>query len=89
VLSAYHSKLYLVTNLGNVASRCSCSPSSQKIFATSVEDMIGFTPARAHKGRLSPRCVRQAERLQALSKTQQRFLIKIIDVLEASNTTKH
>lgn len=60
-----------------------------KIFAISLEDMIGLTPARGHKGRLSPRCVRHAERLQALSKTQQRFVIKIIDVLETSNTTKH
>lgn len=57
-----------------------------KIFSTSVEDMVGLSkPARIRKGRLSPRAMRHAERLQALSKTQQRFVIRIIDVLEQSN----
>lgn len=57
-----------------------------KIFAVSVEEMVGLSkPARVSKGRLSPRCVRHAGRLQALSKTQQRFVIRIIDVLEESN----
>jgi transcriptional regulator with XRE-family HTH domain len=57
-----------------------------KIFAVSVEEMVGLSkPVRVPQGRLSPRCVRHAERLQALSKTQQRFLIRIIDVLEDIN----
>lgn len=57
-----------------------------KIFSTSVEDMIGPPkPLYARKGRLSPRCMRHAERLQGLPKTQQRFVIRIIDVLEDSN----
>lgn len=57
-----------------------------RVFSTSVEGMVGLSkPARGPKGRLSPRCVRHAERLQALSKTQQRFVIRIIDVLEDSN----
>jgi transcriptional regulator with XRE-family HTH domain len=57
-----------------------------KVFSTSVEGMVGLSkPLHVPKGRLSPRCVRHAERLQALSKTQQRFLIRIIDVLEDSN----
>ncbi len=30
--------------------------------------------------------MRHAERLQALTKTQQRFIIRILDVLEASNS---
>lgn len=57
-----------------------------KVFAVSVEEMVGLSkPVRVPKGRLSPRCVRHAGRLQALSKTQQRFVIRIIDVLEESN----
>jgi len=61
-----------------------------KIFAVSAEEMVGLSkPVRVPKGRLSPRCVRHATRLQSLSKTQQRFVIRIIDVLKISNTTKH
>lgn len=61
-----------------------------RIFSTPVGDIVGLSnPIRERKGRLSPRCVRHAERLQALSKTQQRFVVRIIDVLETSNTTKH
>jgi transcriptional regulator with XRE-family HTH domain len=60
-----------------------------RIFAVSVEEMVGLSkPVRVPQGRLSPRCVRHAERLQALSKTQQRFLIRIIDVLEDSNSRR-
>jgi transcriptional regulator with XRE-family HTH domain len=53
-----------------------------KVFSVSVEDLVGMSPPRAAKGRLSPRAMRHAERLQALTKTQQRFVIRIIDVLE-------
>lgn len=61
-----------------------------KVFSVSIQEMVGLSkPLRERKGRLSPRCMRHAERLQALSKTQQRFVVRIIDVLEASNTTKH
>jgi transcriptional regulator with XRE-family HTH domain len=57
-----------------------------KAFGVPVEELIGLAkPARVLKGRLSPRCIRHAERLQALSKTQQRFVIRIIDTLEDSN----
>jgi transcriptional regulator with XRE-family HTH domain len=60
-----------------------------KIFAVSVEEMVGLSkPVRVPQGRLSPRCVRHAERLQGLSKTQQRFLIRIIDVLEDINSRR-
>jgi transcriptional regulator with XRE-family HTH domain len=61
-----------------------------KVFSASVEGMVSLSRLpRVRTGRLSPRCMRHAERLQALSKTQQRFVIKIIDVLEISNTKKH
>jgi transcriptional regulator with XRE-family HTH domain len=57
-----------------------------KALTVAVEDLIGLSKqAPARKGRLSPRAMRHAERLQALTKTQQRFVIKIIDVLEDSN----
>lgn len=57
-----------------------------KIFSVPVEEMIGLiAPARKPKGRLSPRAMRHAERLQALSKTQQRFVVRVIDILEAAN----
>lgn len=60
-----------------------------KIFSASVEDMLGLSkPLRVPKGRLSPRCIRHAERLQALSKTQQRFVVRIIDLLEESNGSR-
>jgi transcriptional regulator with XRE-family HTH domain len=58
-----------------------------KIFSTSVENIVGLSkPSSTRTGRLSPRCIRHAERLQALPKTQQRFIIRIIDVLEANPT---
>jgi len=57
-----------------------------RIFSVSVEEMVGLSkPIRVPKGRLSPRCARHAGRLQALPKTQQRFVIRIIDVLEDGN----
>lgn len=60
-----------------------------KVLSTPVEGMIGLSkPPLARRGRLSPRCMRHAERLQALSKTQQRFVIKIIDVLEDGNSRR-
>lgn len=57
-----------------------------KVFSTTVEELMGVTrPVRIPKRRLSPRAMRHAERLQALSKTQQRFVVRIIDMLEGSN----
>jgi transcriptional regulator with XRE-family HTH domain len=53
-----------------------------KVFSISVEGLVGMSPPRAAKGRLSPRAMRHAERIQGLSKTQQRFVIRIIDLLE-------
>jgi transcriptional regulator with XRE-family HTH domain len=57
-----------------------------RVFSISVDELIGLArPPRIPKRRLSPRAMRHAERLQALSKTQQRFVVRIIDLLEASN----
>ncbi|GFE85156.1 helix-turn-helix transcriptional regulator [Steroidobacter agaridevorans] len=54
-----------------------------KIFGVSMEELAEVTPPkRWHNQRLSPKAVRHAERLQRLSKTKQRFVIRIIDVLE-------
>lgn len=64
-----------------------------RIFQISVEQLMGMTkPAHVPKRRLSPRAARHAERIQRLSRTQQRFVVRIIDVLEeqdgASGATK-
>lgn len=57
-----------------------------KAFTVPVEELIGMTKLlRLRKGRLSPKAIRHAERLQALTKTQQRFVVRIIDVLEDVN----
>lgn len=58
-----------------------------KTFTISVEELMGIAkPVRIPKRRLSPRAMRHAERLQALTKTQQRFVIRIIDLLEQGNS---
>lgn len=57
-----------------------------KIFGVGVDQILGLVqPVRVSKARLSPRAMRNAERLHALTKSQQRFVIRMIDVLEASN----
>ncbi len=54
-----------------------------QIFETTLEDLAGLDkPLPSSKRRASHRAVRNAERLQALSKTQQRFVVRIIDLLE-------
>jgi transcriptional regulator with XRE-family HTH domain len=56
------------------------------VFDVSVEELAGMPRTLPPpKRRLSPRAMRHAMRLQALSKTQQRFVIRILDVLEAAN----
>src|SRR5690606_1849352 len=56
-----------------------------RVFAVPIEQVIGLAlPLRTPKRRLSPRAMRHAERIQGLSKTNQRFLVRIIDVLEGS-----
>ena len=57
-----------------------------RLFRLNLDQFLGFAPEPAvKKRRLSPRAMRHAERLQALSKTQQRFVVRILDVLEEHN----
>ena len=56
-----------------------------KVFSISVEQLMGMiAPASLPKRRLSSKAMRHAERIQRLSKTQQRFVVRIIDSLEDS-----
>ncbi|GFE79254.1 hypothetical protein GCM10011487_12540 [Steroidobacter agaridevorans] len=54
------------------------------LYRISVDEVIGRVPERKPppNRRLSPRAMRHAERLQGLSKTAQRFIIRQIDCLE-------
>lgn len=57
-----------------------------KVFSTSVDELIGIArPLRIPKRRLSPRAMRHAARLQKLPTNQKRFVLRILDMLEASN----
>ena len=56
-----------------------------RIFETSVEELSGMRMPIRPMRRLSPAGVRHAERYQQLSKTQQRFVHRIIDVLLVQN----
>ena len=56
-----------------------------RLFGLTMDQLLGFAPEPVRKRRLSPRAMRHAERLQALSKTQQRFVVRILDVLEQHN----
>jgi transcriptional regulator with XRE-family HTH domain len=57
-----------------------------RVFSTSVEELVGMArPVRVAKRRLSPRAMRHAERLQALTKTEQRFVVRILDTLHESH----
>jgi hypothetical protein len=57
-----------------------------RILQISVEQLMGMTkPAPVPKRRPSPRATRHAERMQALSKTRQPFVVRIIDLLESGN----
>jgi transcriptional regulator with XRE-family HTH domain len=55
------------------------------LYGISVDQVIGRAPERKllPNRRLSPRGMRYAERLQGLSKTSQRFIVRLIDYLEA------
>ena len=52
-----------------------------RIFDTSVEELSGLQMPIRPKRRLSPAGVRHAECYQKLSRTEQRFVKKIIDTL--------
>jgi transcriptional regulator with XRE-family HTH domain len=59
-----------------------------KVFGVSVEELMGMSkiPRPSGNRRLSPAGQRHAERFQQLSKTEQRFVKKIMDVLLERNT---
>jgi transcriptional regulator with XRE-family HTH domain len=57
-----------------------------RVFSISIEELVGMArPVRVAKTRLSPRAMRHAGRLQALTKTEQRFVARIIDTLHESH----
>jgi transcriptional regulator with XRE-family HTH domain len=57
-----------------------------KVFGIPIDELLGTErPLREPKGKLSPRAKRHAQRLQALPKAQQRFILRILDQLEDSN----
>jgi transcriptional regulator with XRE-family HTH domain len=57
-----------------------------KVFSIPVDQLMGISkPVRIPKRRVSARAVRHGERLQALTKTQQRFVLRILDMLEEEN----
>jgi transcriptional regulator with XRE-family HTH domain len=52
-------------------------------FGTTLEELVGLDrPLQSSKRRASPRAIRNAERLQALPTTQQRFILRILNLLE-------
>ena len=59
-----------------------------KVFEVPVEQLMGMIKSQQPANRrLSPAGIRHAERFAQLSKTQQRFVSRIIDVLEGQNAT--
>ena len=56
-----------------------------RLFRLNIDQFLGFAPEPMKKRRLSLKAMHHAERLQALSKTQQRFVVRIIEVLEGHN----
>ena len=56
-----------------------------RVFDVSVEELSGLKMPTRLKRRLSPTGMRHAERFQKMSKTQQRFVKRIIDVLLEQN----
>lgn len=55
-----------------------------RVFSVPAQQLMGIDDLLPPKGRRSPKVMRHAEQIQGLSKTQQRFVIRIIDVLEYS-----
>lgn len=53
------------------------------VFSMTIDDLGDFAaPPKLRKGRLSPRSMRHAERIQRLPTSSHRFLIRILDLLE-------
>jgi transcriptional regulator with XRE-family HTH domain len=59
-----------------------------RIFDTSVEELSELKMTIRPKRRLSPAGIRHAERYQMLSKTRQRFVARIIDVVLAEQNAR-
>jgi transcriptional regulator with XRE-family HTH domain len=60
-----------------------------KIFGVPAEELMGLTNLpRPAKRRLSPAGMRHAERFQQLSKSEQRLVTRIIDVLLERNSSR-
>jgi len=59
-----------------------------RIFGMPVEELMGMTRTPRPTHRLSPAGMRHAERYQQLSKTEQRFVKKIIDVLRERDAAR-
>lgn len=54
-----------------------------KLYGMSLDEVVGLVrEPRVAKRRLSPRAMRHAEQIQNLSKTSQRFVVRIIDMVE-------
>ena len=51
-----------------------------KTFDIPLEELVGTAMPRQRRQRRSLKILRHAERIQQLSKTEQRFVIKIIDI---------
>lgn len=57
-----------------------------RVFGVAIEELMGMTKSpRPANPRLSPAGMRHAQRFQQLSKTEQRFVKKIMDVLLERN----
>ena len=57
-----------------------------KTFDLPMEELAGMSEPRQRQPRRSLKIRRHAERIQRLSKTQQRFVVRIIDVLLEANS---
>lgn len=57
-----------------------------RVFDLTLDELAGMEhTARRPRGRLSPRALRHAHRLQMLPSAQQRFVLRILDQLENAN----
>ena len=59
-----------------------------RLFQFSVEELMGVAQPRLEPQRPSRKWMHHAQRMRGLSKKDQRFIIKIIDVLEYGGTIR-
>jgi transcriptional regulator with XRE-family HTH domain len=68
--------------LGERRVAVSLLPLLVKTLAIPVQELIGLAPpGRVKRQRLSPKIIRQVERIQQLPKAEQRFVVRLIDSL--------